>query len=85
MNMPLKFKMITLCNLILEIFHILINKFHNFSAGGTDKVIMMWAIYFAFITGSAVPEFHLPRKIIFYKDIHGSVYGSTGYIATLLS
>ena len=81
--MPLKFKMITLCNLILEIFHILINKFHNFSTGGTDYVIMMWTVHFAFITGSTVPNFHLPRNIVFYKDIHGSVDGSSGHMATL--
>ena len=82
--MSLKFKMITLCNFILEIFNILINKFYNFSAAGTDKVIMMWTVHFTFITGSAVPDFHLPRKIVFYKDIHGSVNGSAGHMATLL-
>ncbi|SVD10696.1 uncharacterized protein METZ01_LOCUS363550, partial [marine metagenome] len=49
MNMPLKFKMITLCNLILEIFNILINKFRNISTGGTDKMIMMWTVHFIFI------------------------------------
>ena len=83
MSMLLEFKMIMLGNLILEIFNILINKFHNFSAGGTDKVIMMWTAHLAFITDSAVPDFHLPRKIVFYKDIHGSVDGSAGNIATL--
>ena len=82
--MLLEFKMIMLGNLILEIFNILINKFHNFSAGGTDKVIMMWTAHLAFITDSAVPDFHLPRKIVFYKDIHGSVDCSAGHIVTLL-
>ena len=81
--MPLEFKMVTLCNLILDIFNILIHKFQNISADGTDQMIMMRNANLTFITGTAISNFHLTCKTIFYQDIHGSVYSSPGHMNPL--
>ena len=62
MNMPLEFKMVTLGNLILEIFYILIYKFNNFTAGGADHVIMMRVVYLSFISNSPITYIHFSNK-----------------------